>query len=166
MRIASNALGAVMYQFHTDLLGTIRVSRTRCTTQIGYNVFSITRLPPSLELLNGNRTHLIDVCLHQLSLHIWYIAVPTGFEPVLRQVIGTDLSVTPISAFYHWTTEPYCCLSSCQQNLKTYLRTVRYSVWSFALPKPLRVCFRLPCVSLMTVFYFIRKKMNEFLLLL
>ena len=33
-----------MYQFHTDLLGTIRVSRTRCTTQIGYNVLSITWL--------------------------------------------------------------------------------------------------------------------------
>jgi hypothetical protein len=35
-----------MYQFHTGLLGTIRVSRTRCTTHIGYNVLSVTWLPP------------------------------------------------------------------------------------------------------------------------
>jgi len=30
--------------------------------------------------------------------------VRTGFEPVPRQVIGTDLSVTPISARYHYGT--------------------------------------------------------------
>lgn len=52
---------------------------------IGSNVFSATWLPPSLELLNGNRTHLINVCLHQLSLHIWYnifIVEDTRFELV------------------------------------------------------------------------------------
>jgi hypothetical protein len=44
-----------MYQFHTELLGTIRASRTRCTTQIGYNVLSITWLPPSLGI---NKTEI------------------------------------------------------------------------------------------------------------
>jgi len=33
--------------FHTELLGTIRASRTRCTTQIGYNMLSATWLSPT-----------------------------------------------------------------------------------------------------------------------
>ena len=59
-----------------------------CTTHIGYNVFSITWLPPSLELLYGIRTHLTGVCLHLLSLHIWYIVLRTGLEPVSFHVKG------------------------------------------------------------------------------
>ena len=59
----------IMYQFHTGLLGTIRVSRTRCTTQSAIMCYQLLGFHHE-ELVNGGRTHLIDVCLHLLSLHI------------------------------------------------------------------------------------------------
>jgi hypothetical protein len=70
-----------MYQFHTGLLGTIRVSRTRCTTHSALMCSQLLGFHHE-ELVNGGRTHLINVCLHQLSLHIWYNIFWLSFQSV------------------------------------------------------------------------------------
>ena len=49
----------IMYQFHTGLLGTIRVSRTRCTTQSAIMCYQLLGFHHK-ELVNGVRTHLIE----------------------------------------------------------------------------------------------------------
>lgn len=48
-----------MYQFHTGLLGTIRASRTRCTTQSAIMCYQLLGFHHK-ELVNGVRTHLIE----------------------------------------------------------------------------------------------------------
>ena len=53
------ATKANMYQFHTNLLGTIRVSRTRCTTQLAIICSQLLGFHHK-ELVNGVRTHLIE----------------------------------------------------------------------------------------------------------
>ena len=50
---------SIMYQFHTGLLGTIRVSRTRCTTQSAIMCYQLLGFHHK-ELVNGVRTHLIE----------------------------------------------------------------------------------------------------------
>ena len=104
-----------MYQFHTGLLGTIRVSRTRCTTQIGYNMLSVTWLPPWVGIIiresnpphicmptfiftahlihcsqDGNRTH----SLFQLS-----IGHKTIIPPIL---MGSSISLFHLTSTWDW----------------------------------------------------------------
>ena len=63
---------ANMYQFHTGLLGTIRVSRTRCTTQSAIMCYQLPGPHQIGYCYLGFEPTSLNVCLHQLSLHIWY----------------------------------------------------------------------------------------------